>query len=122
MAETLRDIIDDKDALEGLLKSRGWAVLIAFANEAREGMITSMLGAPCLSHEQMFAQEFAKGRCFEIKAYAGLPQAIIDNLSIDIANLNRELEEANARSPEPAEPESDTFGDNSTGPDFGLAP
>lgn len=84
---TLKDLYDRKSFLEGLKVHPGWAVLTNEAREMREIILGATLDQPCKGLDDALAQEFAKGRAYQLKMLAGVPDALIDNLTAEIQSL-----------------------------------
>lgn len=117
MSKTLRDLIDDKAALEALTSHRGWLLLMEYACEAREEMLTRLVDTPCVTADQVYAEQFIKGRCSEIKSFGTLPLVLVDNLTIDINSLNAELEQEHGRdaNPDGSDPSGNDAGTGDAG-------
>jgi len=85
--ETLKDLYDRKGLFEGLVAHPGWALFIAEALEQREIVLGTTLDTPCKGLDDALAQEFAKGRAYQLKMLGSVLPALIDNLTIEIQSI-----------------------------------
>lgn len=104
MTETLKDLIDRRTALQGLLLHPGWTILCEGALAERENVL-STYEQPVGDLGGALAQEFSKGRAYQLKQLAGVPAALIDNLTIDIQSITQEIE--NGRRDDDSDPADD---------------
>lgn len=110
MSDDLKDLYDKRTALASLVNSPGWKVLLESA-EAERIAILGVFCTPLRSMDEAPAQEFSKGRAYQLSQLAGAPQALIDNLTTDIESLKQET--GNARDTDLADRLADDIGADS---------
>lgn len=87
--DEIADLYAERAALIGLLEHPGWKALCASALAERE-LILRVFEAPLVSMDEAPAQEYSKGRAYQLRMLPGAPQALIDNLTVEIESIPQE--------------------------------
>lgn len=92
-----RELTDEVDLLEGLILSPAWKILLNYLFQDRENVLASITDTPLHSAEEIYSQEFLKGRCFQAKIVSQFPKVLVDDLRIHIDSLKQSEEENDER-------------------------
>lgn len=90
MSSQLREALKTKAAYEGLLKSRGWLMLVETMKVQIDARVNNLILTPLNGAEHnIYSQEFAKGEVAGIKLVLALAQQQVE-MSKDIAESLKE--------------------------------
>lgn len=80
LASRAKEALVDKEALETLLKSHGWHILMKVLGDQMKMLENQILLTPLSSNEGVYMQEFNKGHRMGLTVFAQLPQQLVSQL------------------------------------------
>jgi hypothetical protein len=101
--KTYEELRDECELLQGLQLHPGFSILCDYAEFDARNALDAFISSPLSSSEQVYAQEFIKGRAMEARAFRFRAESMIDILKAEIAKrtAEKDAENENDASPTP---------------------
>lgn len=81
-----KEAIERKEALEALLRSQGWDILLGILREQVQTR-TNLVMLSKVDSNGLYAQEFTKGEVAALRMVINLPRALVDNFNSELRDV-----------------------------------